>query len=73
MMGRRLGNRALAWGALFGTLPDLDVVFSPLLDNAADLWWHRGPSHSLLLMIAASYWLSPWLAKRWSSPARSAS
>ena len=26
MLGKRLGNRALAWGALFGTLPDLDVV-----------------------------------------------
>lgn len=65
MLGKRLGNRALAWGALFGTLPDLDVVFSPLLDNAANLWWHRGPSHSLLLMIAASWLLAPWLAKLW--------
>jgi inner membrane protein len=65
MLGKRLGNRALAWGALFGTLPDLDVLFSPLLDSATDLWWHRGPSHSLLVMIAASWLLAPWLAKLW--------
>jgi inner membrane protein len=65
MLGKRLGNRALAWGALFGTLPDLDVLISPLLDTAGNLWWHRGPSHSLLVMIAASYALAPWLAKRW--------
>ncbi len=65
MLGKRLGNRALAWGALFGTLPDLDVVVAPLLDNAANLWWHRGPSHSLLVMILASWGLSAWLAKLW--------
>jgi inner membrane protein len=65
VLGKRLGNRALAWGALFGTLPDLDVVVAPLLDHAANLWWHRGPSHSLLVMVLAAWGLSPWLAKLW--------
>lgn len=64
-LGKKLGNRALAWGAAFGTLPDLDVVLSPFLDTAAKLWWHRGPSHSLLLMALAAWFLSPWLAKLW--------
>lgn len=67
LLGRKLGNRALAWGALFGTLPDLDVVVAPLLDNAGNLWWHRGPSHSLLVMVLAAWLLSPWLAKRWKN------
>lgn len=65
LLGKRLGNRALAWGALFGTLPDLDVLVAPLLDNTANLWWHRGPSHSLLVMVLASWGLAPWLAKLW--------
>jgi inner membrane protein len=65
VLGRRMGNRALAWGAFFGTLPDLDVLVAPLLDTAGNLWWHRGPSHSLLVMIAASWFLSPWLARWW--------
>jgi inner membrane protein len=65
ILGRRLGNRALAWGALFGTLPDLDVIIAPFLDNAANLWWHRGPSHSLLVMVLASWGLSSPLAKLW--------
>lgn len=65
MLGKRLGNRAIAWGALFGTLPDLDILLSPLLDTAGNLWWHRGPSHSLLVMIVASILLGPRLAKRW--------
>ncbi|TAG10190.1 MAG: metal-dependent hydrolase [Verrucomicrobia bacterium] len=65
VLGKRLGNRALLWGALFGTLPDLDVMIAPLLGNATNLWWHRGPSHSLLVMIAASCALAPCLAKLW--------
>lgn len=65
ILGRRLGNRALAWGALFGTVPDMDAVFSVFFGNATNLWWHRGPSHSLVVMIAASWWLGPRLAKLW--------
>lgn len=65
MLGRRLGNRALAWGALFGTLPDLDAAFSIFFGNATNLWWHRGPSHSLVVMVAAAWWLGPRLAKLW--------
>jgi inner membrane protein len=65
MLGKRMGNRALAWGAVFGTLPDLDALLSPFLDTAANLWWHRGPSHSLLVMVLASWLLAPRLAKLW--------
>ena len=65
MLGKRLGNRALAWGALLGVLPDADLLLTPLLDTAASLWWHRGPSHSLLAAGLAAWALAPWLAKLW--------
>lgn len=65
VLGRRLGNRAIAWGALFGTLPDLDVLFFPFFDQAGWLWWHRGPSHSLVVMIAASVLLARPLSRMW--------
>lgn len=65
LLGKRMGNRALAWGALFGSLPDLDACFVPLLDTARNLSWHRGPSHSLLVMILASWLLAPRLEKLW--------
>ncbi|OYV05910.1 MAG: hypothetical protein CFE26_09095 [Verrucomicrobiales bacterium VVV1] len=65
LLGRKLGNRALAWGALFGTIPDLDVMLSPFLDTARKLDVHRGLSHSLLFMIAASFGLAGLLQKRW--------
>lgn len=65
LLGKRMGNRALAWGAFFGTLPDLDVLFSPLLSHSAGLWWHRGPSHSLLVMGLAAWFLGKPLAALW--------
>jgi len=65
MFGKRLGNRALALGALAGLLPYLDSVVTPFLDTAARLWWHRGPSHSLLAATLAALLLAKPLAKRW--------
>jgi inner membrane protein len=65
VLGRQLGRRAIGWGALFGTLPDLDVIFSPVLDTARTLSFHRGISHSLLLMVIVSVWLAKPLARRW--------
>lgn len=65
VLGRKLGNRALAWGLLFGTLPDLDIIAAPFLDNAGELVFHRGASHSLLLMVLVSLFLAKPLAKVW--------
>ncbi len=74
ILGKKLGNRALAWGLLFGTLPDLDVIVTPLLDTAGKLQFHRGASHSLLIMVLASFLLAKPLAKLWKrekiTPAR---
>lgn len=65
VLGRQIGRRAIAWGALFGTIPDLDAIFNILLDTARILRWHRGISHSLLLMVLVSWLLAKPLAKRW--------
>lgn len=76
ILGKKIGNRAIIWGALFGTIPDLDIIFAPLLDNAQNLAFHRGGSHSLLLMVIASLALAKPLSKLWSkekvSPQRAA-
>ena len=53
VLGRHAGRKALVWGAVLGTLPDLDV-FVPLGDDVADFTHHRGPTHSLLLHAAAT-------------------
>jgi inner membrane protein len=65
MLGKRLGKRAPAWGALLGIFPELDIIIFPLLDTARQLEWHHGPSHSLWIMALGSYALSHGLAKIW--------
>jgi len=50
-LGRRLGNKALLWGAVLGTLPDLDVLY-PFADPVSAFTWHRGPSHSIFVLAA---------------------
>jgi inner membrane protein len=62
-MGRRLGNKAIVWGVALGTLPDLDLVINPWLDHIQQLEWHRGWSHSLLVIAVASPFFG-WLIAR---------
>ena len=55
VLGRQVGRRAALWGALLGTLPDLDV-FLPLGDAVRDFTYHRGPSLSLLCSPPSRRW-----------------
>lgn len=66
--GRSEGRRAAAWGAVCGTLPDLDVLI-PLANPVADFTYHRGYSHSLfvLTLLAPLLW---WLISRIEARAR---
>ena len=65
VLGRKLGWKAAAWGALLGTVPDLDILLFPLLDEIQELKFHRGISHSLLVTIFAPFLLAKPLAHLW--------
>lgn len=52
-LGQKVGSRAILWGAICGTLPDLDV-FVPLGDAVRDFTYHRSASHSLFVLAALS-------------------
>lgn len=54
--GRKIGNRAMLWGAIGGTIPDLDVLSSLVTDEMTALAFHRGFMHSILFAV-----LFPWL------------
>jgi len=60
---RPLGRKALPVGFALGTLPDLDIVAYPLLDEVQQLYWHRGESHSIWFMVLGA-WLTAWLLRR---------
>ncbi len=52
--GRQLRNRTFAYGAILGTIPDLDVVVGLFMDPISGVAIHRGISHSILLFIVLS-------------------
>lgn len=52
-VGKKLGNRTILWGAIAGTIPDLDVISNLWMDPLSALSFHRGISHSFLFAILA--------------------
>lgn len=52
VLGKKVGNKAMLYGALAGTIPDLDVLSRYLVDTVTATEWHRGFSHSIFFSIA---------------------
>lgn len=51
VLGKKVGNKAVIYGAIAGTIPDLDVVANFMTDTITAIELHRGFSHSLLFSI----------------------
>lgn len=67
VLGKKIGNRAMLWGAVAGTIPDLDVVWRYLTDTITATELHRGFSHSIIFSLIAAPllgWLVHQLRKR---------
>ncbi|UZR92316.1 metal-dependent hydrolase [Chondrinema litorale] len=58
--GKKIGNKAMLWGAIAGTIPDLDVLLSPFQDLVQYLSNHRAFTHSFTFAILFSP-LFAWL------------
>lgn len=48
VLGRKIGNKAILWGAIAGTIPDLDVLTKLFFDSVTSNEMHRGFSHSIV-------------------------
>ena len=62
MLGRWQGRKALLYGAMLGSLPDMDVVID-YGDAVAEMTYHRGFSHSLFVLSGVAILLT-WLVRR---------
>lgn len=62
LLGRWQGRKALLYGAMLATVPDLDVVIE-YGDAVANMTYHRGFSHSLFVLSGLALLLT-WLARR---------
>jgi inner membrane protein len=65
ILGKKIGNKALLFGAIGGTIPDLDVFFGPLFyKNEIDVMlFHRGFMHSILFSVLGAFLLG-WLVHK---------
>jgi len=72
VLGKKIGNRALLFGAIGGTIPDLDVfVGSWLYNNEIDaMLFHRGFMHSILFSVFSAFLLGWIVFKLYNSKKR---
>ena len=54
VLGKKIGNKAMLWGAIAGTIPDLDVIAKQIFDDVTANEMHRGFSHSILFSLLAA-------------------
>lgn len=59
-LGKKIGNRAILWGAIAGTIPDLDVLTGPFVSELQELVFHRGFSHSIVFSVIGAYGIA-WI------------
>ena len=63
VLGKKVGNKAVLWGAVAGTIPDLDVIPGSFMDAVAGLDFHRGLSHSILFCLILAPIMGALIAK----------
>lgn len=51
VLGKKVGNKAMLYGAIAGTIPDLDVIANYLTDTVTAIEIHRGFSHSIVFAV----------------------
>ena len=51
VLGRKVGNKAMLYGAIAGTIPDLDTFVGNFYDTITAIEIHRGFSHSIVFSI----------------------
>ncbi|MEO6732369.1 MAG: metal-dependent hydrolase [Ferruginibacter sp.] len=65
--GKTVGRKAMLWGILAQSIPDIDFVAAFWLDTTDNLLAHRGFTHSLLFCLLITPVLA-FFAERWHRP-----
>ena len=56
--GRQTSKKVILWGALAGTLPDLDIIHSFFTTDVERLVSYRGVTHSFIVVPFVAYLLA---------------
>lgn len=65
--GKTVGRKAMLWGALAQSIPDVDFLNAFWLDTTGNLLAHRGFTHSFIFCLAISPLMATF-AERWHRP-----
>lgn len=65
--GRTVGRKAMLWGALAQSIPDIDFVAALWMDTPSSMLAHRGFTHSILFALLITPVMA-LLAERWHRP-----
>ena len=68
-LGKKVGRPAVVWGGICGLLPDLDILI-PFGDAIKNFTYHRGASHSLLVLTLLTPLIVKIILKRHPDSAR---
>ncbi|WP_422090098.1 metal-dependent hydrolase [Tenacibaculum ovolyticum] len=64
VLGKKIGNKAMLYGAIAGTIPDLDVLASFFTDKVTALYIHRGFTHSIVFSVLFAP-IFAWIVSRY--------
>ena len=65
--GKTLGRKAMVWGIIAQSIPDIDFIAATWLDTPSGLLAHRGFTHSILFAVVVAFIMAV-LANRWHRP-----
>src|SRR5688572_16776979 len=68
MLGKKIGRKAMLFGALANNFPDIDVLFAPFFHPVDALFIHRGITHSFLFVLLISPLLGWLFAQKYPLP-----
>ncbi len=68
VLGKKVGNKAMLYGAIAGTIPDFDTFASHFTDTVTALEIHRGFTHSIVFSVVFAF-IFGWLVSRWEKTA----
>lgn len=66
VLGKKIGNKAMLYGAIAGTIPDLDIFSSYFTDTVNAISIHRGFTHSIIFAVLFAF-IFGWLVSKYES------
>jgi inner membrane protein len=68
---KEIGKKALLYGAILGTIPDLDIVINPFYNSIEQLAIHRAFSHSIFFALLLSVLFAKWFSYKYKTSYKS--